>query len=70
MAMNVWRSRGAGPRQRTLGLGRVDIVVPGADDLGALQERMRHYGLATRDDGHAVEVDDPWSNLVRVTTAE
>jgi catechol 2,3-dioxygenase len=70
MAMNVWNSQGAGRRQRTLGLGRVDIVVPGADDLGALHERMRHYGLATRDDGRAIEVDDPWSNLVRVTTAD
>jgi catechol 2,3-dioxygenase len=69
MAMNVWNSRGAGRRQRTLGLGRVDIVVPGADDLGALTERMRHVGLATRDDGQAVEVDDPWDNLVRVTMA-
>lgn len=69
MAMNVWRSRGAGRRQRTLGLGRVDIVVPGADDLGALTERMDHYGLATRDDGQAVEVDDPWGNLVRLTVA-
>jgi catechol 2,3-dioxygenase len=70
MAMNVWRSRGAGRRQRTLGLGRVDIVVPGADDLGALEERMRHFGLPTRDDGRAVEIDDPWSNLVRITTAD
>ena len=70
MAMNVWNSRGAGRRQRTLGLGRVDIVVPDADDLGALQERMTHYGIDTRDDGRAVEVDDPWGNLVRVTTAD
>jgi catechol 2,3-dioxygenase len=69
MAMNVWRSRGAGRRQRTLGLGRVDIVVPSPDDLGALTERMTHHGLATRDDGRAVEVDDPWGNLVRVTMA-
>lgn len=70
MAMNVWRSRGAGPRQRTLGLGQVDIVVPTADDLGALTERMKHYRLQTRDDGRTLSVDDPWANLIRVTTAE
>lgn len=69
MAMNVWNSRGAGRRQRTLGLGRVDIVVPGADDLGALNERMRHFGIETRDDGRTVAFDDPWANLIRVTTA-
>lgn len=69
MAMNVWNSAGAGRRQRTLGLGQVDIVVPTADDLGALIERMKHSGVATRDDGQTVSIDDPWANLIRVTTA-
>lgn len=70
MAMNVWNSRGAGRRQRTLGLGRVDILVPAADDLGALIERMTHYGVEARDDGQTVGFDDPWSNLITVTSAE
>jgi catechol 2,3-dioxygenase len=69
MAMNVWNSAGAGRRQRTLGLGRVDLVLPGADDLGELQERMTHYGLQTRDTGASLEFDDPWANLIRATTA-
>lgn len=69
MAMNVWKSAGAGRRQRTLGLGRVDIVLPTADDLGELQERMTHHGLATRDTGASLEFDDPWANLIRATTA-
>lgn len=69
MAMNVWNSRGAGRRQRTLGLGRIDIVVPTADDLGELSERMRHYGVEARDDGQTVAFDDPWANLIRVTSA-
>ena len=69
MAMNVWNSRGAGRRHRTLGLGQVDIVVPTADDLGALGERMAHYGLEARDDGKTVAVDDPWGNLIRVESA-
>jgi catechol 2,3-dioxygenase len=69
MAMNVWNSRGAGRRQRTLGLGQVDILVPTSDDLGALGERMTHYGLETRDDGRAVSVDDPWGNVIRVESA-
>jgi catechol 2,3-dioxygenase len=69
MAMNVWNSRGAGRRQATLGLGQVEIVVPTADDLGALGERMAHYGLAARDDGRTVSVDDPWGNAIRVEAA-
>lgn len=67
MAMNVWRSRGAGPRQPTLGLGQVEILVPTSDDVGALAERMNHYGIQTRDDGQTVSFDDPWANLVSVS---
>jgi catechol 2,3-dioxygenase len=67
MAMNTWNSRGAGPRQLALGLGRVDIEVPGTDDVGALVERMRHFGVDTRDDGRTVSFDDPWGNLLKVS---
>lgn len=65
MAMNTWNSKGAGPRTLALGLGQVEIQVPGADDLGALTERMRHYGIEARDDGRSVSFDDPWANVVR-----
>jgi catechol 2,3-dioxygenase len=67
MAMNVWRSRGAGRRQQTLGLGRVDIEVPSADDVGELTERLRHHHVAVRDDGRTVSFEDPWANAVRLS---
>ncbi len=69
MAMNTWNSRGAGPRTLALGLGQVEIRVPGADDLGELGERMRHYGIEARDDGRSVSFDDPWANVVRAVAA-
>lgn len=67
MAMNVWRSRGAGRRRPALGLGRVDIHVPGDDDLGALEERLQHYRVPLADDGRALTVEDPWANIVRIS---
>ena len=67
MAMNVWNSAGAGPRLPALGLSQIDIVVPSLDDVGALTERLSHFGVATRDDGQTVSFDDPWANLIRVT---
>ena len=66
MAMNTWNSAGAGRRGLALGLGKVEIVVPTADDLGELGERMSHYDVATRDDGRTLAFDDPWENLVEV----
>ena len=67
MAMNVWNSRGAGRRMPALGLGRVDLALPDADALGALEERLRHHGVAVRDDGRTVAFDDPWSNAILAT---
>jgi catechol 2,3-dioxygenase len=69
MAMNTWNSRGAGRRQLALGLGLVRIEVPGADDLGALTERMRHNGVQTADDGRTVAFEDPWANRIEVRAA-
>ena len=68
MAMNVWNSRGAGRRQQTLGLGRIDIEVPTEDELGSLGERLAHFGVEARDDGRTVELEDPWANRILVTT--
>ncbi|MFM2353305.1 MAG: hypothetical protein RLZZ608_711, partial [Actinomycetota bacterium] len=69
MAMNVWRSSGAGRRMPTLGLGQVDLVLPNADELGATAERLQHHGVAVRNDGRTLELDDPWGTLLRLTPA-
>jgi catechol 2,3-dioxygenase len=69
MAMNVWNSLGAGRRQPALGLGQVEIVLPDADDVGATDERLRHHGLQTANDGFGLTVSDPWDNTIRVTPA-
>lgn len=69
MAMNVWRSSGAGRRMPALGLGQVDLVLPTADELGATAERLQHHGVAVRNDGRTLELDDPWGTLLRLTPA-
>jgi len=69
MAMNTWNSKGAGPRQLALGLAQVDIRVPAADDIGALTERLGHFGVQTRDDGQTVSFSDPWGSQIKVSAA-
>jgi catechol 2,3-dioxygenase len=69
MAMNVWESNGAGKRRLALGLGQVEIVLPSTDEIGAVGERLGHYGLQTRDDGRSLAVSDPWDNLIRLTAS-
>lgn len=70
MAMNIWRSRGAGVRGQVLGLGVVEIDLPTAEDLGTVVERLRHHGHSLRDDSKTIEVDDPWGNIVRLAVSD
>ena len=67
MAMNVWNSRGAGPRKDTLGLGEVLIEVPTGDDVGALADRLKVAGVPSRHTGAELRFEDPWRNNIRVT---
>ncbi|RAX17104.1 VOC family protein [Pseudarthrobacter sp. AG30] len=66
MAMNVWNSRGAGPRKDTLGLGEVLIEVPSGDDVGALADRLKVAGVTAHHTGAELRFEDPWRNRLRV----
>ncbi|QEW00253.1 VOC family protein [Microbacterium caowuchunii] len=67
VAMNTWRSAGAGPRAASLGLGEVALTVPERAELDALADRLRTAGLAFGDDGRTVTTTDPWGTRVTVT---
>ncbi len=66
MAMNVWNSRGAGPRKDTLGLGEVLIHVPTDDEVGALAERLTSAGISHHHTGAELRFEDPWRNQLRI----
>ncbi|HEU4756787.1 MAG TPA: VOC family protein [Agromyces sp.] len=66
IAMNIWNSRGSGPRAASLGLGDVSVTVPGRDDLDALAARLQAHGLQFADDGRSIAVADPWGTHVTV----
>jgi catechol 2,3-dioxygenase len=67
IGMNSWRSAGAKRRSAGLGLGRVEIVLPTTDELGALRERLAARAIAPRDDGRAIAFDDPWGTEIVAT---
>lgn len=66
MAMNTWTSQGVGLRAPRLGLGRVEIVLPTTEAVAETAARIKASGTGVRDTGAAVEVDDPWGNVVRI----
>lgn len=62
MAMNVWNSLGASPRQNTLGLGVVNLHLPGEGSLETLADRLKFQGISSTFDGEALTFLDPWNN--------
>ncbi len=66
MAMNIWRSRGAGRRQPTLGLGEVRIELGSSEELLMLEESLKNSGSEFENDGQAIRILDPWGNQVLI----
>lgn len=69
VALNTWGTAGAGPRAASLGLGRVNLELPTADDVDALRERLTDHRIDVRHDGATLRVDDPWGTLIQVDAA-
>ena len=64
LAMNVWNSRGAGPRAASLGLANVAISVPGREDLDAMGARLKRLRIPYSSDGESLTAWDPWGTAV------
>lgn len=64
MAMNTWRSKGAGKRQLALGLGNVEIKLEGEDQLNEARERLLFHQQELVEDAGKLRVNDPWGNLI------
>ena len=64
MAMNTWRSKGAGKRQLALGLGKVEIVLENQDQVLETKERLDYYQLNSTFDSGVTRVEDPWGNTI------
>ena len=47
----------------------MNIDLPTADDVDALQQRLTDHGFRARHDGAVLRVDDPWGTLIQVGAA-
>lgn len=67
MAMNIWRSRGAGRRQLTLGLANVAIELPSTAQVDEVKDRLKYFEQQPQTVDGAVKVTDPWGNLISIS---
>lgn len=68
MAMNTWRSAGAGRRQLALGLGNVEIKVESSDQVLETNDRLKFYKLNSISENSFAKVEDPWGNKITITS--
>ena len=66
MAMNTWRSRGAGRRQPTLGLGDVRIELGSQEAIAELNEYLTTSETKFYNDGKSLVIFDPWGNQLSI----
>lgn len=69
MAMNTWRSKGAGKRQLALGLGNVEIVLQNQDQVLETQDRLNFHKLDSTFESGVAKVLDPWGNQISIKSA-
>lgn len=67
IGMNVWESRGAGPRSPSLGLQGFEVLLPDAESLEGVVARLERVGaeVTRRPDGVATR--DPWGTEVALS---
>ena len=64
MAMNTWRSKGAGKRQLALGLGNVEIKLENQDQLAETRDRLIFHEQEVISNDEILQVKDPWGNQI------
>ena len=67
LAINVWQSAGAGPRDATAtGLAWFSLEVAASEILQAQQERLRQAGAPAAAIENGIETSDPWGTKLRL----
>jgi catechol 2,3-dioxygenase len=70
MAVNVWNGSRATPKpEGTAGLRHWTLTVPAASDLDAIAKRLDEASLAYTRDASSLDVDDPFSNPLRIAVS-
>ena len=70
MAMNTWRSKGAGRRQLALGLGNVQIKLDEMGQIVEVKERLDFHDHQAQLSEIDLITEDPWGNRVTLTTTK
>jgi catechol 2,3-dioxygenase len=66
LGLNTWESLGAGERKQSLGLERLEFILPDKKDVDALKSRLLENAVRFREEDNELELSDPWGNKIVV----
>jgi catechol 2,3-dioxygenase len=66
IGMNTWESSGAESRRDTLGLQRLELILPSLDDVMRLENRLREKHIEYKKIDNSLLFFDPWKNEIHV----
>ena len=67
LALNVWQSAGAGPRDdAATGLAWFSLEIAAPDIFAAQEQRLRQAGAPVAAIANGIETADPWGTKVRL----
>lgn len=68
--LNSWQSEGAPTRNESLGLNKLQIIVPDKNEIGNLKERLSKTKEEFKETENGLEVKDPWGNRIVFTSTD
>jgi catechol 2,3-dioxygenase len=67
LGLNVWESSGSPERTNSLGLEKIELILPDEKDYDLLKKRLRDTSIAFVEDKKSLLIYDPWKNQILVT---
>lgn len=69
LGLNTWESFGSPPRNKSLGLERLEFILPEQKDLEALAQKLKANHIAFIKTDSSLEFHDPWKNTILVSVS-
>jgi len=62
--LNSWQSEGAPKRAESLGLNKLEIILPSINELNELKGRLTNAKLEFKEIKNGLQINDPWGNKI------
>lgn len=66
IGLNTWESAGAGKRKETIGLKKIEFILPTHEDLNTVKQNLKTNTISIQDKHSSIKFSDPWNNFISI----